>query len=73
MGGSEAGKLHRAGGSARTGQGLLMGEIGSRGDGCGRMLGKPQSGTGLEERLEELWEERAGGDKCPRQAEAASL
>lgn len=31
------------------------------------------SRTGLEERLEELWEERAGGDKCPRQAEAASL
>lgn len=46
MGGSEAGKLHRAGGSARTGQGLLMGEIGSRGDGCGRMLGKPHQARG---------------------------
>lgn len=46
MGGSEAGKLHRAGGSAGTGQGLLMGEIGSRGDGCGRMLGKPHPARG---------------------------
>ena len=57
LGGSEAGKLHRAGGSSRTGQGLPMCQIEGKGDGCGRMLGKPQAGT----RLEELWEERAGG------------
>lgn len=53
---SEARKLHRVGGSVGTGRGLPMHETRGRGDGCGRMLGKPQAGTGPEE----LWDERAG-------------
>lgn len=49
MGSSEAGKLQRSGGSAEVGQWLSMGEIGGKGDGGGRMLGKPQVSTALEE------------------------
>lgn len=40
---SETGKLQRAEGFGEAERGLPMCNIGDKGDGCGRMLGKPQT------------------------------
>lgn len=44
---SETGKLQKAGGFAGAGRRLPICNIGDKGDGCGRMLGKPQTGGAL--------------------------